>query len=242
MSRSASPTPPPPAWRRPVLVLLVAVAVVAAGVAVATVWTATAEGGPIERVQALREPAADPGVEREELLGVAGDFVRRFNTYGPDLLADDGTMPEYAGLTSTMTARFGGVFESNVGYAEQTVAQLSIRRRADVYAVGIAAQDDDSAELLVAGVATFSYPDPDKKKAWIEFDPERFRYQVSLVRQHGEWLVDDLDDVDDDLPPLAQSSPQSGAGLPGGLPTGEPTPEPSSEPSPGKGATQEGDR
>ncbi|TIC89330.1 hypothetical protein E8D34_02270 [Nocardioides sp. GY 10113] len=207
------------ASRRGLLAVLAAVALLAVVASGVVVWRDTDGGGPLARLDDLRHPPAPVSLEHEQLLGVAADFVQRFNTYGPDLLDDAGTMPEYAALADEMTAKFGAVFESNLTYAEQTVAELDVRRRAQVYAVGVASADADSAELLVAGTATFSYPNPDKRKTWVEFDPERFRYQVSLVRQHGEWLVDDLDDVDDDLPSLAQSTPQDGAGLPGELPS-----------------------
>ncbi|WP_141015368.1 hypothetical protein [Nocardioides sambongensis] len=204
--------------RRGVFALLVVVVVGCLGAAVGVVYAHTSEGGPVERVRALADPPPDPRLSREQALGTARDFVVAFNTYGPDQLTDDGTMPDYAALAEDMTARFGTVFDKNVGYAEQTVAQLQVRREAEVYAAGIASADEDSAEVLVAGVARFSYPNPKKDGAWIDFDPERFRYQVSLVRQHGEWLVDDLDDLDDDLPSFAQSGGGE-EGLPGQLPS-----------------------
>ncbi|TYL46260.1 hypothetical protein FXB39_13975 [Nocardioides sp. BGMRC 2183] len=201
-----------------VLGVLTVVVLGCLGTAVGLVYAHTSDGGPIERVQTLADPPSDPRLAREQVLGDARDFVAAFNTYGPDLLTEDGTMPDYAALSEEMTSRFGTVFDKNVGYAEQTVAQLQVRREAEVYAVGVASADDDSAEVLVAGVAKFSYPNPKKKGSWVDFDPERFRYQVSLVRQHGEWLVDDLDDLDDDLPSFAQSGGGE-EGLPGQLPS-----------------------
>lgn len=226
-----------------VLGVLVAVAVIGVAIATLTVVAETEEGGPVARVQALEDPPADPTLEREQLLGEARDFVVGFNTYGPDMLAEDGTMPEYAGLADAMTSTFATVFDENVGFATQTVTDLQVRRSADVHAVGVASQDDDSAELLVAGTATFAYPDPKKEGAWVQFDPERFRYQVSLVRQRGEWLVDDLDDLDDDLPSFAQSAGEQQGGLPGQLPSEQTSPGAGGAPgdapsgSPADGAT-----
>lgn len=178
---------------------------------------------------ALRHPPKDETSQREKALAAARTFVQRFNTYGPGLLDDAGKMPDYAAVGGLMTAKFRTVFDKNVGYAEETVKQTQIDRTGTPYAVGIASIDGDSAEVLVAGVVEFSYPDPKKAGERIPFEPLRFRYEVSLVKQNGRWLVDDLDDVDDDLPSFGEASiPQgnepspapSGGASPSGSPSG----------------------
>src|SRR5690606_16975384 len=98
-----------------------------------------------------------------------------------------GTMPDYAGVADLMTAKFAKVFSANVGYAEQTVAETGVDRRATVYAVGVASIDDDSATLLIAGIREFTYPAPDGGEERISFAPQQFRYEVSLVRTDGVW-------------------------------------------------------
>lgn len=209
-----------------VFAILLALTVIGLGTAGTIALTQGVGDNPVDRAKSLVDPPTSRDLDREQVLGIARDFVQKFNTYGPDLLDEDGHMPAYAGLSEQMTAKFSGVFDSNVGYAEQTVEQLSVRRRASVYAVAIASEDADSAEVLVAGTANFSYPNPKDEKKWIEFDPQRFRYQVSLVKQHGAWLIDDLDDVDDDLPSFAEANgTKDGGGLPG-MP-GDPTDLPS---------------
>lgn len=195
-----------------------------------TVLDKGAGGNPAKKVDSLIDPASDPTVEREKALAAGRTFVQRFNTYGPDLLGDDGKMPEYAAITDLMTAKFAKIFESNVGYAEDVVKETGIDRVGTVYAVGAASADVDSAELLVAGIVDFSYPDPGDATKRIDFEPLRFRYQVSLVKLGGEWKVDDLDDLDDELPSFAESS-TSGAGSPGGQPSGVPSGQPSDQPS-----------
>ncbi|UUW91802.1 hypothetical protein [Pimelobacter simplex] len=184
----------------------------------------------------LRHPPKDETAQREKALAAARTFVQRFNTYGPGLLDSAGKMPDYAAVGGLMTAKFRTVFDKNVGYAEETVKQTQIDRTGTPYAVGIASIDADSAQVLVAGVVEFSYPDPKKAGERIPFEPLRFRYEVSLVKQDGRWLVDDLDDVDDELPSFGEASiPQGGApspapsggagpsGTPSGSPTGSPT-------------------
>lgn len=217
-----------------VLALLLGVVVAGLGVSIWMVVDRGTGNDPFDRVSSLRDPATDPAAEREDVLAAGSTFVKRFNSYGPELLDEGGKMPEYAAVGDLMTAKFRAVFEKNVGYAEQTVVETSIERTGKPYAVGVASLDADSAELLVAGVVEFSYPDPQGSEERITFEPLRFRYQVSMVEIDGEWLVDDLDDLDDELPSFTEASiPETGAppGTPSGTPSGGPSEAPTSSPS-----------
>ena len=207
--------------------LLVAVVVAALGVSAWTLVDKGAGSNPGERLDSLIDPPRDETADRERAMAAGRTFVQRFNTYGPDLLDDAGKMPDYAAVGKLMTAKFRTVFDKNLGYAEETVKQTQIDRVGTPYAVGVASIDDDSASLLVAGVVEFSYPDPSDATKRIPFEPLRFRYEVSLVKQHGTWLVDDLDDLDDDLPSFGEASIPEG-----GVPSGSPAPSPSQGPSP----------
>lgn len=180
--------------------------------------------------------------------------MTRFNTYGPDLLDDQGTMPDYAAVADLMTARFADVFTENVGYAEETVKQLGASREATVWGVGVATHDVDSAQVLVAGTVELSYPAPDPgagdddatgddergdgEGPRLTSGPQRFRYEVSLVQVEGRWLVDDLDDVDDGLPPFSQPSiPEQAPQDDSGGPTPSSPASPSSPSSPSSPAS-----
>ena len=210
--------PPRAALRWTVLAVLLGILVASLGV---TAWVVVdkADGD----LGALRNPPTDDSAQREKALAAARTFVQRFNTYGPALLDSAGKMPEYAAVGGLMTAKFRTVFDKNVGYAEETVKQTQIDRTGTPYAVGIASIDSDSAEVLVAGIVAFSYPDPKKAGERIPFEPLRFRYEVSLVKQGGRWLVDDLDDVDDELPSFGEASIPDG-GVPNPAPSGAPSP------------------
>jgi hypothetical protein len=217
-------------FRWTVLALLLGVVVAGLGVSVWMVVDRGAGDDPFDRVESLRDPAPDPAEEREEVLAAGRTFVQRFNTYGADLLDESGKMPDYAAVGDLMTAKFRTVFEKNVGYAEQIVVETGIERVGEPQAVGVASLDADSAEVLVAGTVEFSYPDPQGSEERITFEPLRFRYQVSMVKIDGEWLVDDLDDLDDDLPSFAEASIPEG-GVPGGPPAGDPGGAPTDAPS-----------
>lgn len=198
---------------------------------------------PASKLGSLIDPPDDTAqTDREKTLAVSRKFVQGFNTYGPDLLQSDGKMPEYAAVGDQMSSKFAKIFKDNVGYAEETVKQTGIDRKGTVHAVGVASIDNDSAEVLVAGIVDFSYPDPDKAGERIAFAPLRFRYQVSLVKTGGRWKVDDLDDLDDDLPSFGEASIPQGtpSGAPSTDPSGAPSGEPSTDPSqaPSEGGSQ----
>lgn len=230
----------PEARRRWTLVVAaLVVTVICLATAVTLFLTRSAGEGLVDRAGSLAGndvPQSDEVAEREELLSAARTFVLRFNTYGPEMVDASGKMPEYAAVADLMTPKFATVFEDNVGYAEQTVAELGAERTAEVLAVGVASVDPDSAEVLVAGRASMSFPYPDEADQQTSDDeqqgdsaddprvssgPQRFRYEVSLVKVEGEWLVDNLDDIDDGLPPFADPVPEDSQQLPG-LP--DPTP------------------
>ncbi len=103
-------------------------------------------------------------------------------------------MPDYRERVSELiTASFRADFETQVGTAEQTVAQASLGRECEIYGVGVSAMDADSASALVAGAFVNSYPGSGKRSdERIETDPAPFRVRVDLVKVEGEWLVDDF--------------------------------------------------
>jgi hypothetical protein len=218
------------------------VAVLSLAAAALIFFTHTAGDSLGDRLTSLRKdevPVSGEEAEREDVMSAARTFVLRFNTYGPSMLDSEGHLPDYDAVGDLMTSTFATVFDKNVGYAEQTVKQLGAKRSAVVHAVGVASQDSDSAEVLVAGTVELSYPYPKQLNQQTSDDdtqngpgngpritsgPQRFRYEVSLVKVGGEWLVDDLDDVDDGKPSFAQ--PDTGQETPGvptpGAPTGAP--------------------
>lgn len=189
-----------------VLGVLVAVLIGALGWATFIVLDEGEGSNPIRKVDSLISPEPAPSQQREQVLAAAKTFVERFNTYGPSMLDDQDTLPDYVAVAKLMTDKFAAVFEDNACLAEQTVAQTGIDRVASVQSVGVATIDGDSAKALAGGIVQSSYPDPKKKDKRVDFAPLRFRYEVSLVRQDGRWRIDDLDDLDDNAASLGQGS------------------------------------
>jgi Mce-associated membrane protein len=154
--------------------------------------------------------------ERETVMNQAQQFMLRINKYGPDQLADDGTMPSYRKLVEeVITPKFAADFEKNAPLAEATVKQAGLARSAKVFSTGVSAIDSDSATALVAGSITQSYPKSPGSDQRVETEPAPFRVQVSLVKIKGTWLVDDFQ-------PLTGTD-DNGGGTPSGVPSVAPS-------------------
>jgi hypothetical protein len=150
--------------------------------------------------------------QRESVMNQAEQFMLRINSYGPDKLADDGTMPDYRKLVEeVITPKFAADFEKNAPLAEATAKQAGLARTAQVFSTGVSAIDSDSATALVAGSITQSYPKKPGSDQRVETEPAPFRVQVSLVKIKGTWLVDDFQ-------PLTGSD-DNGTGTPSGAPS-----------------------
>ncbi len=195
-----------PRARRLIAAVLVVLILASAGT---LVWLLTQRSGAASDVQS----------EREQVMSQARQFILRVNTYGPELLAEDGTMPDYRErVLDVITDKFAADFEETVPAAEATVAQAGFSRRAEVFGAGVSVIDSDSATALVAGSFTNSYPDPDDDAKRVDDLPLPFRVEIELVKVDGEWLVDNFTPV--------TGEPEAPAATPSG------SPSPSEEPTP----------
>ena len=145
-------------------------------------------------------------------------FVIRVNTFGPSWLDEQNKMPRYVERRAElMTAKFAASFEESVIIPEAQVAQSGYGRSAQVFAVGVASMDEDSATVLVGWVRTDSYPKPrdPNKRLKLAGNPER--WAVQLVHTQGEWLVDnyavisEIPEGDRSASPAASRRPLRGA-------------------------------
>lgn len=155
-----------------------------------------ASGGALIWLLADRRGEADDlQAEREAVMAQTEQFMLRMGTFGPDLLDDEGAMPEYRDrVKEVITPKFAVSFDKEASTAEQLVAQAGVSRKAEVFATGVATIDADSATALVAGSFTDSYPQGKNGKQ-VATDPVPFRIVVDLVFTDGEWLVDDFNPV-----------------------------------------------
>jgi Mce-associated membrane protein len=133
-------------------------------------------------------PGADGGLnlpdEREQVMSLTSQFVKRLGTYSPDMLDDSGQMTDYRDqVREVITPKFAADFDKEVATAEQLVAQGGITRTADVFSTAVSSIDDDSARVLVAGAFNDSYAQGEGSKATVvDQEPLPFRFTVDLVR------------------------------------------------------------
>ncbi len=127
-STSPQQAPLAPRFRRGLLAALVAVTV--AGL-VALVWLVSSRSVDAVGVQGDQEQLQS---EREAVMAQTEQFLLRMGTYGPDLLDDQGGMPEYRErVNEVITPKFAVSFEKEAATAEQLVAQARISREAEVF-------------------------------------------------------------------------------------------------------------
>ncbi|CAM3529908.1 hypothetical protein [Nocardioides zeicaulis] len=170
--------------------LALALAVVAAAATAVLVWEHTGRAG-------TADGGLDHPDEREQVMSLTSQFVKRLGTYSPDMVDGSGQMPAYREqVRAVITPKFAADFDKEVTTAEQLVAQGGITRSADVFATAVSSVDDDSARVLVAGAFTDSYTQGTGAKArTVDQEPLPFRFTVDLVLTGGKWLVDDFTPV-----------------------------------------------
>jgi hypothetical protein len=170
-------------FRRALLGVLVLVLLASAGV---LIWLVADRRGEADDVQA----------EREQVMAQTEQFMLRMGTFGPDLLDEQGGMPEYRDrVKEVITPKFATSFDKEAATAEQLVAQAGVARVADVFATGVSVIDSDSATALVAGSFTDSFPRGRNSEERVAQEPVPFRIEVTLVKTDGEWRVDDFEPV-----------------------------------------------
>lgn len=202
-------------------------------IAVVLVLAVLASAGTLAWLLSQRTGAADDTqAQRDKMMSVARQLMLRVNTYGPDLLAEDGTMPEYRELVDELlSSKFAAGFEESVGAAEATVAQAGYERTSEVFGAGVSTMDSDSGSVLVAGSFTGSYPvDLADLEGERESDlPLPYRVRVDLVKVDGAWLVDNFTPVTDDEAEASETPSESGNPSDSATPSGSTSSE---EPSP----------
>ena len=115
-------------------VLAVALTLVVVACLALLVWL-TAGG------RAAADGGLDHAEEREQVMSLTDQFVKRLGTYSPDMLDDSGQMPDYRDqVREVITPKFAADFDKEVATAEQLVAQAGITRTADVFATAVSSR------------------------------------------------------------------------------------------------------
>ena len=146
----------------------------------AALLVALAFAGVMTIVGTAGEPtttSTQDSAERAEVQRVASSFAVNVNTYSA---AD---IDNYASrVRPLLTDQFEPSFDQAIrGIVSQGKA-TKLQSKGEVLVTGVSSVDPDSATVLVVSDADVS--------SSVGNQARHFRWQVSLVRQNGKWLVD----------------------------------------------------
>jgi len=119
---------------------------------------------------------------RREVARVAERFTVQVNNYDSDSVDD-----YKAAVSSMLSTKFSDEFDKAMGDIVQSVQEAEMDSEGNVLASGVAGIDQDSAQVLVVA-------DADVKTVF-DSRQRHFRWEVSLVKVDGSWLVDDFTPV-----------------------------------------------
>ena len=119
---------------------------------------------------------------RRDVVRVAERFTVQVNNY------DSESVDDYQASVSTMlSTKFRADFEKALKDIVTSVREAEMNSEGNVLASGVASLDPDSARVLVVA-------DADVKTVF-DTRQRHFRWEVSLVKVDGEWLVDNFTPV-----------------------------------------------
>ncbi|HJR40192.1 MAG TPA: hypothetical protein VJ819_17550 [Nocardioidaceae bacterium] len=119
---------------------------------------------------------------RQEVARVAEQFTVRVNNY------DSESVEDYkASVSEMLTTKFSDEFDKAMEDIVASVQEAEMDSEGTVLASGVASIDQDSAEVLVVA-------DADVKTVF-DTRQRHFRWEISLVKVDGTWLVDDFTPV-----------------------------------------------
>jgi hypothetical protein len=119
---------------------------------------------------------------RADVVRVAEQFTVAVNNY------DSGSIDQYKSTVDGMlSTKFQGEFNKAMEDIVAQVQQAKMQSEGKVLASGVATIDNDSARVLVVSDATVKTVYDERKR--------HFRWEISLVKVDGKWLVDDFSPV-----------------------------------------------
>jgi Mce-associated membrane protein len=119
---------------------------------------------------------------RHDVVRVAEQFTVRVNNY------DSASVEDYkASVSEMLSTKFSDEFDKAMEDIVKSVQEAEMDSEGKVLASGVASLDQDSAQVLVVA-------DADVKTVF-DTRQRHFRWEISLVKVDGTWLVDDFTPV-----------------------------------------------
>lgn len=136
----------------------------------------------------VAQPALTHGAdsERRVLLDRTREFALAFMTYGPKDLEGEKLTAYRERVAALITDKFEPSFQEEAVIPEQLVLEHQVRSAARVFGVGVVEVSSDQATTLVAVEATAYQGKSEYGSASL------FRFEVTLRKIDGDWLVDDF--------------------------------------------------
>ena len=119
---------------------------------------------------------------RSDVTAAAERFAVQVNNY------DVSSVDDYqASITPLLSPKFKGEFDKAMTDIVQSVKQAKMSSKGEVLTSAVASLDPDSAQVLVVSDANV--------KTVFDTRARHFRWEVSLVKIDGKWLVDNFTPV-----------------------------------------------
>lgn len=121
---------------------------------------------------------------RADVARVAEQFTAQVNAY------DAASVDDYkASVSRLLSTKFRAEFDKAMEDIVASVRQAQMKSRGEVLVSGVSSVDPDSARALVVADA--------EVRTVFDTRQRHFRWEVSLVKVDGRWLVDDFTPVTD---------------------------------------------
>ena len=137
----------------------------------------------VTKLRPRSDEASADQQNRSDVTRAAERFTVQVNTY--DASSMDGYQKS---MNTMMSPKFQADYKKVIDQLSSTIKQAKVTSKGDVLASAVASVDSDSAQVLVVSDATVK----------TVYDPNlarHFRWEVSLVKINGRWLVDDFTPV-----------------------------------------------
>ena len=155
---------------------------ITAFLAVVAVVAAVALVLEITMLRPRSEEVSSAQQSRSAVTRAAERFAVQVNNY------DVSSVDDYqAGITPLLSPKFKGEFDKAMTDIVQSVKQAKMTSKGEVLTSAVASLDPDSAQVLVVSDANV--------KTVFDTRARHFRWEVSLVKIDGKWLVDNFSPV-----------------------------------------------
>ncbi len=158
---------------------------------VSSIWLAV---GIVDRKPFDDDEGSSAQDNREAALAQATEFATLYLNYDKSDLDKEKRLTGYVERIQPLMTREGGAeFEKSADALAQLISEFGFSRTAEVKRAGAVSLDDDSAEVVVAGLLSGTQQGD-------KVPTDTFELTLTLAKVDGEWLVSDIPGAEEELP------------------------------------------